>query len=206
VAPRDLDYPADPYAPPGSDVNAGVTEGFGEAALPAERGTRFLAALIDFVIVCVPSVPMMAMGAYIAWHMAAQFRQQPLRPEDLAILKPENMALLTTAMGVGFLVLLAVIVYQWVLISRSGQTIGKRATGIRIVRLDGTPVSFGTGVVLRNWVLKLIAAILSSPVLLPVLPYLGTALLIVDWLFVFREDRRCIHDHIAGTRVVRLPR
>ena len=25
---------------------------------------------------------------------------------------------------------------------------------------------------------------------------------IVDVLFIFREDRRCIHDMIAGTRVI----
>jgi hypothetical protein len=34
----------------------------------------------------------------------------------------------------------------------------------------------------------------------------GTFLVLVDVLFIFRKDRRCVHDHIAGTRVVNLDR
>jgi hypothetical protein len=33
-------------------------------------------------------------------------------------------------------------------------------------------------------------------------PIIGPIYSIVDVLFIFRDDRRCIHDHIAGTRVV----
>jgi uncharacterized RDD family membrane protein YckC len=32
---------------------------------------------------------------------------------------------------------------------------------------------------------------------------LGGLLAVVDVLFVFRRDRRCLHDLVAGTRVVR---
>jgi hypothetical protein len=39
-----------------------------------------------------------------------------------------------------------------------------------------------------------------------VVPYLGAIFHMVDCLTIFREDRRCLHDHIAGTRVVRYQR
>jgi uncharacterized RDD family membrane protein YckC len=102
----DYDHPANPYSPPGSDVNAGASV-FGQAAELAERGTRLWA-----------------------------------------------------------------------------------------ITMDGSRISFGTGVFLRNWISKLIGSV----------PYLGTVFHLADCLFIFREDRRCIHDHIAGTRVVRYQR
>lgn len=192
----DRSYPADPYAPPGSDVNAGLAPGFGGAAPLAKRTTRLLAVSIDFLIMCIPVVPMTAIGTYVGLRMAAQYRPQPIAPEAVPMPQAESVALFAGTMGVGFLCMLAVMIYQWVLISRTGQTIGKRATGIRIERIDGSPVTFGTGVVLRNWVIKVIGAV----------PYLGLVIHLVDCLFIFRADCRCIHDHIAGTRVVRQQR
>ena len=47
-----------------------------------------------------------------------------------------------------------------------------------------------------NWVPKVMGAV----------PYLGMIFHLVDSLFIFREDRRCLHDRIAGTRVVRQQR
>jgi len=89
--------------------------------------------------------------------------------------------------------MLGLFIYQWVLISRTGQSLGKKWTGIRIELVDGNRIGFASGVVLRNWV----------PKLMGVLPYLGFLFQLADILFIFRQDRRCIHDHIAGTRVVR---
>jgi len=34
------------------------------------------------------------------------------------------------------------------------------------------------------------------------IPGVGIALTILDALFIFRDDRRCIHDLIAGTKVI----
>ncbi len=33
-------------------------------------------------------------------------------------------------------------------------------------------------------------------------PYVGGIYGLIDSLFIFREDRRCVHDLIAGTKVV----
>jgi uncharacterized RDD family membrane protein YckC len=105
----------------------------------------------------------------------------------------ELMVLLAGAAVIGVLGVLGVAIYQWILITRTGQSLGKKWTGIRIERIDGARITFGTGVVLRNWVPKVMGAV----------PYLGMLFHLIDCLFIFREDRRCLHDHIAGTRVVR---
>jgi uncharacterized RDD family membrane protein YckC len=42
--------------------------------------------------------------------------------------------------------------------------------------------------------------------LLSALAGIGWIFALVDALFIFREDRRCLHDFIAGTRVVRATR
>jgi uncharacterized RDD family membrane protein YckC len=60
--------------------------------------------------------------------------------------------------------------------------------------LDGAPVNFVSGVLLRNWLMMLLQ---QMPVVNLILPLL-------DALFIFREDRRCIHDLIAGTKVIQL--
>ena len=65
-----------------------------------------------------------------------------------------------------------------------GQTLGKMAVRVRVVRLDGAPLPFGISV-LRHVGCWLSAAILG-------LGYLVAA---------FRSDKRALHDFIAGTRV-----
>ncbi|MCA9626302.1 MAG: RDD family protein [Myxococcales bacterium] len=83
-------------------------------------------------------------------------------------------------------------VIQWYLVAKSGQTIGKKMQRIRIVRMDGQPVGFVHGVALRSWVLGAVR-------------FIVTCMPILDCLYIFREDRRCIHDLIADTQVIALP-
>lgn len=191
MAPRDDDYSANPYAPPGSDLNTGLPSG-GDAEL-ADRGTRLGAAMIDGLLVSIPLLPVFG----VALYLMARFHV-PGDGEALANAQP-GQALIATLVGVGAvggLAALGIAIYQWVLISRTGQSLGKKWLGIRIERIDGARLTFGTGVFLRNWVPKLIGSV----------PYMGALFQLIDCLFIFRDDRRCIHDHIAGTRVVRQPR
>jgi uncharacterized RDD family membrane protein YckC len=97
------------------------------------------------------------------------------------------------ALGVAFLVSLATVTINLILLHRYGQTLGKRLLRIRIVRSDGNPASLGRIVGLR-----IIVATLPSMV-----PYLGSFYSITDACFIFREDRRCLHDLIADTLVVK---
>jgi uncharacterized RDD family membrane protein YckC len=91
--------------------------------------------------------------------------------------------------GLSLLTLLAIPIVQVVLLSKYGQTIGKKALDIRIVQASTEQNGgFVPNVLLRAWI----------TFLLGIVPLFG----IVDVLFIFREDRRCIHDMIAGTRVI----
>jgi hypothetical protein len=40
------------------------------------------------------------------------------------------------------------------------------------------------------------------PLFLPLLPFVGSLIAVLDLLFIFGPSRRCLHDQVAGTRVV----
>ena len=100
----------------------------------------------------------------------------------------------TAALHLGLIALLAAGgICQLVLLSKRGQTIGKMLFRVRIVRFDdeGNP-GFGRAVVSRCLV----------PALLVRIPWFGQLFLLADLLSIFSDERRCIHDLIAGTKVV----
>lgn len=97
------------------------------------------------------------------------------------------------AVGVWSVWALALFAVQIILLSARGQSVGKLLLGIRVVRVDtGTNGGF-----LRNVMLRIVAANALTP-----LPFVGTAWVVLDSLMIFRKDQRCIHDFVAGTRVV----
>ena len=78
------------------------------------------------------------------------------------------------------------------LLSKRGQTIGKVVVRTRIVdHADNVP-NFWRLLVLRYLVLQTASLI----------PYIGDAVFYVSPLLIFGRSRRCLHDYIAGTRVV----
>ncbi len=78
--------------------------------------------------------------------------------------------------------------YQCHLIATSGQSLAKRWLNIRIIKLNGENPGFVHGIVLRQWVMALLGAI----------PLLS----LIDALLIFGEERRCLHDLLAGTTVI----
>jgi uncharacterized RDD family membrane protein YckC len=85
----------------------------------------------------------------------------------------------------------------------SGQSIGKKLTRIRIVRIGSRePVGFLYGVFLREWVLGLIQAPSACCICLAPIPMIVS---LVDACWIFGEERRCLHDLIAKTHVVISP-
>ncbi len=90
---------------------------------------------------------------------------------------------------------LGLAVVQIVLLVKHGQSLGKRVLGIRIVRVSDESIpGFVKVVLLRLFVPSLIAGI----------PYAGAIIWLVDALFIFREDRRCLHDLIAETKIIKV--
>lgn len=89
-----------------------------------------------------------------------------------------------------YFVICALLFLQAYLLSTTGQSIGKKTMKIKIVRLDTRKKgSFITIVLIRtslNFLLGIIVPFYSF----------------IDALFIFGEDRRCIHDLIAGTCVI----
>ena len=102
---------------------------------------------------------------------------------------------LTTILGVvGVLLGLAVALVVQVRLLRDGQTVGKRQFEMRIVHFPTLePVTLGTAFGIRYVV---------AQGLLGAIPWVGGLYGIVNILFVFAEDHRCLHDRIASTVVV----
>jgi uncharacterized RDD family membrane protein YckC len=99
-------------------------------------------------------------------------------------------------MSMGLLLLvvcgLVLAVAQLSLLSMSGQSLGKKIVGTRVVNLGGSSAGFVGAVLLRSVVPGMIGGI----------PCIGPIFSLVDILCIFSEDRRCLHDLIAGTQVV----
>ncbi|MCY3793778.1 MAG: RDD family protein [Gammaproteobacteria bacterium] len=81
-------------------------------------------------------------------------------------------------------------------LARSGQTLGKRLFGIAVVRADALePASFWKLICVRAPFFPLLFVVVYPPFM--VLPLL-------DLLPMFGKARRCLHDRVAATRVVRV--
>lgn len=164
-----------PYAPPTVEQSYRPVERYASAPL-ATLGQRLGAALLDGLAGFVAVLPMVV--SIVTEGVTSEGE-----------MKEPNMMLLGLT-GVLFLTLLII---NLIFLVKRGQTIGKRIVGIRIVGLenDSNPGGVKT-VLLRGIVNGIIGA----------LPLIGPLYSIADILFIFGQERRCLHDLIAGTRVV----
>lgn len=161
-----------PYAPPAYD-SAPQAEDRDEVQVLADRGTRWFARFIDGILSSAVALP-------IAFFLI--FREQdPMRAAQNPLF---GLAFWAAALPVA--------IYQWSLITRTGQSLGKKWMKLRIVKTDGSPVDFVSGVAAREWAMTIIGFI----------PFVGGLISFVGILMIFGEERRCLHDRIAGTKVV----
>ncbi len=86
----------------------------------------------------------------------------------------------------------------WML-HRFRASIGKRSAGIRMVRSDGSEAELWRLIFVRGLPQWLISGL---GILLPVI----NLLTLVDVLFIFGKPHRCLHDYIADTIVVTVPK
>lgn len=96
--------------------------------------------------------------------------------------------------GVFGVVAVPLLLWQGWLLATTGQTVGKRWLKLRVVLVDnGQPPGWLRGVFLRHVLMPALAVVTCG---------LTQAVAVFDPLLIFRNDRRCLHDLIAGTRVV----
>jgi uncharacterized RDD family membrane protein YckC/predicted RNA-binding Zn-ribbon protein involved in translation (DUF1610 family) len=98
-------------------------------------------------------------------------------------------------MGVGLLLLgvLVLLILQIYLLATRSQSIGKYLVKTQILDYKtGDPASFVQTFLLRGVVNNMIGGV----------PCVGPIYSLIDPLFVFSEEHRCLHDQIAGTCVV----
>jgi len=76
---------------------------------------------------------------------------------------------------------------------KRGQTIGKYFLGVRIVDLQGSIPALWRIILLRYLPFSIVTQF----------GLLGALVETLDSLLIFRKSRRCLHDIVAGTRVVR---
>lgn len=142
----------------------------------AGRGSRLLAYILDGVIIAGPFLVTMFLVDGMAWL------------EDDAV--PSTPALI-----VGGGMLLIAVIANLIFLSTRGQSMGKMAMKIKIIDYNtGETAGFFRAVFMRGFVGGL-------PRLIPIV---GGLYDLADPLFIFGEERRCLHDMIGGTSVVRV--
>jgi len=144
------------------------------AAPLATRGSRLLAHIVDNLVLAGPGIVFMVIAAVFVVLLTKN------DPESLAVLA------IYPAMGLGFL--LGAGAQLWSQIA-TGQSVGKRALGIKVQRLDGSEVDILRLIFLRNVVVAFAVQLCGLVGL-------------VDALMIFGADQRCLHDLIADTKVV----
>lgn len=140
----------------------------------AGRGIRLGAVIIDGLIVG---------GITFAIMMATGYM-------DRAMAGTQGVGELVFMAVLGLVIFIAV---QGYFLAQSGQTVGKKILGIQIVDNDTeelVPVVKLIG--MRYVILGVVGNI----------PLVGFIASIVNALFIFRDDRRCVHDLLAGTKVI----
>lgn len=168
-----------PYrAPDAPIVDSAVTA---DGSLPlAGRFERLVASILDTIILLVVLLPLIYFMGYFEFAETNS---------DLL----ETIAIEAAMTLLGFVLFALIQAYP---LYKNGQTWGKIALSIRIVDMEGRKPDFWRMLAVRYLPLHVVSAI----------PGVGSFIALVDSLMIFREDRRCAHDLIAGTRVVAIER
>jgi uncharacterized RDD family membrane protein YckC len=189
--------PAGPYAPPGPEgppsYGGPVPPGGWQQPIPqpqpgwygrqqlASWGSRVAATLIDWLILLVPVVLLTVIVVAIAAGS-------------------DTGAIVTGGLGV-LAYLIVALMYAPLLMARkgehNGQTWGKQALGITVVRDNGDPVGFGFAA-LREIVVKgLLVGIASS--IIPFIPWF-----LDNFWPLWDDQNRALHDMVCSTHVVQV--
>jgi uncharacterized RDD family membrane protein YckC len=141
----------------------------------ASIGRRWLALIVDGMIVAIPVVIL-----FLCIAVPSGIFNELGKSDPSPALFAFQGLLILGSVGFG-------IAYEGVMLSHGGQTVGKKLLSIKVVTPDGNDITAG-----QAW---------TRAVVRKVLGFVCAG--IVDYLVVFGEQRTCIHDLAARTRVVR---
>jgi uncharacterized RDD family membrane protein YckC len=110
----------------------------------------------------------------------------------IQLLTAEKQAAGIALIVIGLIAVVVLVIYPLTLLARHGQTGGKRWQHIRIVRINGEPAGFG----------RLLGLRIIAPAAVSAIPIVGSLFSLANILWIFGEERRCLHDHFADTHVV----
>ncbi len=152
----------------------------------AGLGSRFTSALIDGLLQCFCMIPLSGAMATL-FREALQDPSHPLAPERVnAVVMAGYLKCLPYLGGL--------VAVQIALLCIRSQSIGKLLLGIQIFDIEeGQRAGPVRAFLLRSFI----------PTVIGFIPLLGFLFWIVDTCFIFRDDHRCVHDLLAGTKVVK---
>ena len=102
-----------------------------------------------------------------------------------------------TQLKVSVLEILLFMALNSYLLKEYGQTLGKRIVGIAVIGENGNKLTLQDMIVKRYLPFWLVAY----------LPFFGLIITLANYLAIFRGDRRrCLHDDLAKTLVVKMPK
>ncbi len=150
------------------------------AGMLATPGERFVGALIDGLIGVGVAIPLWGILFFIGVIGSMK---------DMAHIGiPWTLAL----MVVNFAIIMAI---QLPFLKATGQTVGKKVAKTRIADMQGGKPSV-TNIIFKRYLFTTVIGII---------PIAGGFLSLIDALLVFKADRRCLHDMVAGTQVLKFP-
>ncbi|GAA4375033.1 hypothetical protein GCM10023088_31770 [Actinomadura verrucosospora] len=185
--------PAPGYGPPGYH-HPGPQ---GPQDMTAGRLLRLGAGILDSFVIGFAATPAVLFS--IRWDRVrdmAESGETMTNPLDLY-----NIPRLLTGYAIAFLLGFA---YFTVLHARWGQTLGKKAFGIRLVRAsDLSAVSWGQALGRQAFVYAISITTGALNLLTPVAGILGLVGLLDNAWILWDERRQALHDKVAGTVVVK---
>ncbi|EAQ81296.1 RDD family protein [Blastopirellula marina] len=178
----DFEQEDNPFASPQITEPMTVVSQMPKAVHHDELPSRWLrlgAALIDSIILLVICMPAALVMIFVLG--------------SLGDLSPWLIQILSSI--IGFVIgVTAYLLVNGYMLAHSGQTVGKYACGIKIVRYEDQELTtLGHLMLLRYTPMTLLGQI----------PYIGIIFSLVDILMIFNAEKRCMHDYIAGTIVVK---
>jgi uncharacterized RDD family membrane protein YckC len=167
----------------------------------ANAGTRLVARLVDVLAVLVLAVVANAWIAREFWAQVVPWWHQAEQAQATGGPQPDTNQLSYLVLAMCAVLAAVWFAYEVPSTANSGQTLGKKLLGIKVVRVESTD-RLGMGRSLRRW------SRMGIPTLFWSCLGLGFLLQFIDSVFILfdRPLRQALHDKGAATVVVEVPR